>query len=63
LRKVSSNMKYTKSDKTKIYFLNDKNIASSLTDVEVSTLNPIPSLTLLSSVKKDLSDNISAVST
>lgn len=55
-------MKYTKSDKTKIYFLNDKNIASSLTDVEVSTLNPIPSLTLLSSVKKDLSDNISAVS-
>lgn len=55
-------MNYTKSEQTKIYFLNDKNIASSLTDVEISTINPIPSLTLLSSVKKDLSDNISSVS-
>jgi hypothetical protein len=47
---------YTKNNKDEIYFLNDKNIAQSLSD-EIS-LNPIPSLSLLNIVNDNLIEKI-----
>ena len=48
--------KYTKNNKDEIYFLNDKNIAQSLSD-DIS-FNPIPSLSLLNTVNDNLIEKI-----
>jgi hypothetical protein len=47
---------YTKNNKDEIYFLNDKNIAQTLSD-DIS-FNPIPSLSLLNTVNSDLIEKI-----